>query len=134
MNKILVITLSALIAVFSISALAYSYMGFNNEYDYGQNSMMRNYAQNSNTNLREDLHSEMKEIFVNGTYIDLVKLREEKSMDIMMWINSEDDFKLAKQEFVLKDKYYQTRINSDEAYVGREFRGRGGCHMRSNYS
>ena len=128
MNKILIITLSALVAVFSISTLAYSYMGFDNEYGYGQNSMMRNYAQNSNVNLREDLHSEVSEVFLNGTYSDLVNLREKYNMPVMRWVDSEEDFKLAKQEFALKEEYYANNPNT----YGSGFRGRGGCPMRSN--
>ena len=127
MNKILIITLSVLVAVFSISALAYSYMGFNNEYGYGQNGMMRNYAQDSNISLRDDLHSEVSEVFVNGTYIDLVNLREKYNMPVMRWVDGDEDFKLAKQEFALKEEYYAN--NSD---INRGFRGRGGCPMRSN--
>lgn len=128
MNKILIITLSALVAVFSVNALAYSYMGFDNEYGYGQNSMMRNYAQDTNTALRNDLHTEVSNVFVNGTYTDLVNLREKYNMPIMRWVDSEEDFKLAKQEFVLKEEYYTN--NSD---TNRGVKGRRGCPMRSNY-
>ena len=62
----------------------------------------------------QDMHEEMDEILESGSYEQLEQLRDEYNMPIMHWVESEEEFNLARQ--------------MHERYGDIYTMGYGGCH------
>ncbi len=52
-------------------------------------------------------HEEMEEVMEEGTYSDLVALKEKYDSNIIPWVESEEDFKLAQQMHEKMEKYHE---------------------------
>ena len=90
--------------------------------------MWRNSGKNWNSDIGNDIgkrqvmmqyHAEMYQIMEEGTYADFSKFREETGFNMMPWVQSEEDFSLAKQMHEKMEKFHEES----------GFKGKGGCPM-----
>ena len=77
-----------ILAMVLVSASIYAYNGRDKDFS-GNNRMMYNTG----------MHEEVQNVLETGTYEDLVALREEYNMPMMHWVQNEEDFELAKQNY-----------------------------------
>ncbi|MBS3172430.1 hypothetical protein J4438_02535 [Candidatus Woesearchaeota archaeon] len=78
-----------LFAMVLVSASIYAY-GWNGDREFSGNRMMY---------YNPEMHGEVQTVLESGSFEDLVNLREEYNRPIMHWVQSEEDFELAKQNY-----------------------------------
>lgn len=75
-------------------------------------------------------HNEMEDIMEEGTYSDLVELREDYGVNMMPWVNNEETFEEAQERHVTMEEFhkeYGSRMHRSKMMGG--FSGHG-CHSR----
>ena len=86
-------------------------------------------------------HTQMEQIFENGTYADLQAYRTDSGFNMMPWVVDQATFEQAKERFAVMDKYHEQNGFGTQAVrgmmQGRSGQGvgsgQGGCPMR-NYN
>ena len=105
MDKKLIVALVAALSVLLIAGLATAQgMWKNKESEMGMQGMHGNMMKGMMQH-----HEEMEKVMEEGTYADLVKLREENSFNIMPWVENEEDFQLAKKMHEKMEKYREDK-------------------------
>ncbi len=83
----------------------------------------------------ETYHDDMYNIMAEGKYSDLVSLREKVGFEIMLWVDSEEDFKFAQQMHKKMLEYREKNgISAGRAGMGMGIgigRGMTNCPMHS---
>lgn len=88
MKKTITIMLIALIAIIGS---VFAYQG------YGMNSQSSTYEKGT-------YHEQVEEVLKDGTYDDLVNLREELGVNVMPMVESEEDFSLMQERHELMEE------------------------------
>jgi hypothetical protein len=91
-----------LIAMVLVSASIYAYGWRDNQESF----------RNGNYKINPAMHEEVQNVLESGSFEDLEQLREEYNRPVMRWVQDEEDFELAKQN-----------------YEENGFAGRGNCPM-----
>jgi len=75
-------------------------------------------------------HEQMEEVMEQGTFNDLQELRQEAGFNIMPWVDSEDDFELAKQMHERMEQWREENGYEDMPMKGMMGRGFGRGNAR----